>query len=185
MSGLLFGLSAALALILTNLDNLALMVALLARLSRARVLAAWMGAQAVVLLAALIVAAGVGTGAPAQAGYLGVVPILLGLWELFRRRGDARPRGVSASRLLALVLTFLSLSADSLSVIAPLLAEAAPGYRVAGLIGAGVAAVAMAMAGLLAAGLSQRLRAALERLAPWVMIAAGVYVLMNTATDMV
>ena len=183
MSTGLFGVSAAMALILTNLDNLALMVTMLARLPARKVLMAWGAAQGIVLLAAWLVAEGIETGAPDWAGWLGVVPIGLGLRELFRQSsGEGRRIGGTVA---ALVLTFLSMSADSLSVMAPLLADAAPGYRFAGLVGAACAAGLMAVAGGRASGLSERLSRTLERLAPWVMIGAGVYVLLNTATDMV
>ncbi len=184
MSLLLFGLSAALALLMTNLDNLALMVALLARLPARKVAGAYALALGAVLGLALVVAEGA-EAFPRYVGYLGVVPILLGLRELLRRRGETPAAAERASTFVALVLTFLSVSTDSLSVLAPLLADAAPVYRLAGLYGAIAAGGALVLAGLGASGLSARLGAMLERLAPFVMIAVGIYVLLNTATDSV
>ena len=49
MSVLLYGLSAALALVMTNLDNLALMVALLARLPARKVAGAYALALGIIL----------------------------------------------------------------------------------------------------------------------------------------
>lgn len=184
MSVLLYGLSAALALVMTNLDNLALMVALLARLPARKVAGAYALALGIILILALLVAEGA-QAFPRYVGYLGVVPILLGLRELLRRHGEAPATAERASTFVALVLTFLSVSTDSLSVLAPLLADAAPGYRFAGLYGAVAAGSALVLAGLGASGLSARLGAMLERLAPFVMIAVGIYVLLNTATDSV
>lgn len=58
MSVLLYGLSAALALVMTNLDNLALMVALLARLPARKVAGAYALALGIILILALLVAEG-------------------------------------------------------------------------------------------------------------------------------
>lgn len=188
MSVALFGLSVAVALILTNLDNLALMVAMLARLSRIKVMLAFAQAQALVLLVSLGVAEGFEMGAPSQAGWLGIVPVLLGIRELVRRGREGGPQPRKAATLVALLLTFLSVSTDSLSIMAPLLADAAPAYRVAGMVGAMMAVAFLLLAGGVMSGgafKSTHVARWLERLAPWVMIAVGAYVLLNTATDMV
>ncbi|MEP2530575.1 hypothetical protein [Shimia sp.] len=188
MSVVLFALSVSLALVLTNLDNLALMVAMLVRLPGRRVMLGFAGAQFVVLVVALVLAEGMELGFPTQAGWLGVVPVFLGLRELIRRGGDESGSRREASTLVAILLTFLSVSADSLSVITPLLADAAPVYRLGGMAGALGAGVILLVSGSFmarGAGENARLVGWLERLAPWVMIGVGTYVLLNTATDMV
>lgn len=186
MSLVLFALSVTLALILTNLDNLGVMVALMLRLPRKRVLIAFVIAQITVLVAAKAIAEGVEVGLSAQAGWLGIVPVLIGVRALLKKNGDDGPKTRDNATVLALVLLFLSISSDSLIVLAPLLADAAPGHRVAGVFGA-----VLAWAGLMATGFktaqaggTTRWAKRLERLAPWVMIAVGTYVLLDTATDM-
>ncbi|SFM14301.1 hypothetical protein [Shimia aestuarii] len=186
MSLAVFAFSVTLALILTNLDNLAVMVALMLRLPKKRVLIAFVTAQVIVLAVAKAIAEGIEIGLSAQAGWLGIVPILIGVRALLQENGGEGPKARDDATLVALVLLFLSISSDSLIVLAPLLADAAPGHRVAGIFGA-----ILAWGGLMAAGLKTAQAGGttgwarrLERLAPWVMIAVGTYVLLDTATDM-
>lgn len=195
---LAFALSAGLAQLMANLDNFALLLALALPLGARRAVAGYLGAQAAMLLAAFWAAeaaAGVLTGR--GVGWLGAVPLALGLWGLWRQ---ARPQGQArqepgaaapAMPVAGLLVMFLGLSLDSFAVITPLLAESAPPFRLAALVGAAAAALAMAGAAMLLAarlagpggGRGGALLARLERLGPWAMVAAGVYVLGNTATD--
>ncbi|NDW43492.1 hypothetical protein [Ruegeria sp. PrR005] len=192
MSALLgFAASAALAQILTNLDNLALLLALVVATGSRAAVGGYLLAQAVVLAAAHAVALGAG-GLPLDwIGFLGLVPLALGLRGIaaqLRGQGGSEQPVPARRGLVATALLFLSLSFDSFSVLAPLLADSAPAFRWAGLAGAAFAALILGMGGLAAGGLRRglgRWAARLEALAPWVMLGAGLYVLSNSGTDLV
>ncbi|MCE8508981.1 hypothetical protein KBY28_11030 [Ruegeria pomeroyi] len=192
MSALLgFTASAALAQILTNLDNLALLLTLVVATGPRTAVGGYLLAQAVVLSAALAVALGVG-GLPLDwVGYLGLVPLALGLHGIaaqWRGQDKVEQQVLEQRSLVATAVLFLGLSLDSFSVLAPLLADSAPAFRWAGLTGASGAALALGMGGFAAGGLRRglgRWATRLEALAPWVMLGAGVYVLSNTGTDLV
>jgi hypothetical protein len=91
---LTFAVSAALAQVLTNLDNLAVLLALLLTLGRARAVGGFVIAQAVVLAAAMGLAIGADQALSGWVGYLGIVPIALGLHALWQQSGvDGGGRG--------------------------------------------------------------------------------------------
>ena len=144
-------LSAALALVATNLDNLAVMVALLLTTPRLRVVGGYATAQALVLGLALLVAEGADTAMPGWTGYLGVIPLSLGLWGVWGQWRDNGPEDkprTTRGTFLACVVLFASLSTDSFAAFAPLLADSAPAFRVSALIGAALAALGLAAVGL-------------------------------------
>ncbi|WP_299350429.1 hypothetical protein [uncultured Shimia sp.] len=183
--------SGGVTLLATNLDNLAVLVPLLLTKGRTSALAGFLGAQLIVLAIAAGFAEGAEITFSSWTGYLGVIPLALGLWGLWgqwKASEGSVPAPRSKGTILAYLVLFLGLSTDSLAVFAPLLADTLPGYRISVLIGAGMALVGL---GTLALALSasvhksQHLLARLERLGPYAMIAVGLYVLSNTATDAV
>lgn len=193
MEQVILALSAALAQVLTNIDNLLLLLALLAHLGATRAITAYVSAQVIVLAAATATGAGAQSVIGTHVGYLGLVPLGMGVWELmrqFRERGKHVEQGFAeglGGSLPAAQAMFLGLSMDSFTMFAALLADTAPALRPAALAGA-VLAVGLMGAGAL--GFSRKLyrfgdlAAWLERLGPWVMILAGLYVLSDTGTDL-
>ncbi|WP_164658742.1 cadmium resistance transporter [Tropicibacter sp. Alg240-R139] len=187
-----FGLSAAVAQVLTNIDNLAALLALSLVVGKWRAISGYIAAQVVILALALAVAVGSDQLVPANVGLLGLIPIGLGLrgiWQQLRNEDGDQVMAFSRSSSFAMTgFLFLSLSMDSLAVMAPLLADSTPLFRVAALVGAVVAVLALGVIGLIFA-LTTRptglwtLR--FERLAPFVMIAAGIYVLLDSGTDLI
>ena len=181
--------SAAFAVIATNLDNLAVMVALLLTSNRSRVLGGYLAAQAIVLAVALIIAEGAEEAMPGWTGYLGLVPLALGLigvWRQWRGVGDGDMPVSAGGTLLASTVLFLGLSTDSLAVMAPLLADTVPVLRVTATLGAGGAILTIGLLGLsMARGAeaSGGWISKLEKLGPYAMIAVGLYVLANSGTD--
>ncbi len=185
-----FAASAFMAQVLTNLDNLAALVALMMVSGPRRTVAGFLLAQILVISAAFFVAVGVDDVVPHWAGYLGIIPLGLGLFGVYRQfqggnDGDV-PKLPPKASILVTVMLFFSLSMDTFAVLAPLLADSAPQYRVAGVVGAVMAALALTTLGLLSAktpimtgGLARRL----ETLVPYVMICAGLYILSNSWTD--
>ncbi|WP_298848374.1 hypothetical protein [uncultured Ruegeria sp.] len=186
----LFAISSGIAMISTNLDNLAVLLGLILVMEQRRAIAGFAVAQAIVLTLAMTVAVGLNqSGLPFWIGYLGIVPLVFGLrgiWQQFRKteNDDAEAKGAVTS----VVTLFLSLSIDSFAVMTPLFADSAPSYRVAALVGsvtaaAGLVAVA-AWGAPRAKSLGPRV-ARLDRIAPYIMVCVGLYILFNSPTDII
>ncbi len=179
----------------TNFDNLALLVSwLLAGTDDARrVLMGHLIGMGVLL--ALSVAFGEGADRlPLEyVGYLGVIPILMGLRGLHavaRRPGDEASDGSEIERRgagpLAIAATQVANGVDTVLVLGPLLADSEQGADLV-MIGGFVAMV------LIWFGLARLLEVRAARLrilhrygdwlAPLVLIVVGLYILDNTATD--
>lgn len=185
---LLFALSAGVAHVSTNLDNLAVLFGLIMVMGPKRPIIGFACAQAVLLALAVGFAIGLSqTGYPSAIGYLGIVPLVLGLrgvWQQIKGTGqiETQPQGA----VVSVVLLFLSLSFDSFAVLTPLFAESAPSYRLAGLIGAITAASLLTAVAAWGAPKAQSFAprlARLDRIAPYIMVAVGLYILSNTGTD--
>lgn len=185
-----FGLSVFIAQVLTNLDNLAALLALSLVAGAKRSVFGFLLAQVIVICSALMLAVGVADVVPRGAGYLGLIPLGLGVLTLIRKRrgtdDDANPKLQNGASILVTTLLFLSLSVDTFAILAPLLADSAPNYRTAGVAGAGLAACCLALIALLGSKvpfMSGSVANRLESLVPYVMICAGLYILSNSWTD--
>ena len=185
----LFAVSAGLAMISTNLDNLAVLLGLILIIEQRRAIAGFAVAQAMVLSLAMIVAIGLDqSGIPEWIGYLGVIPLVFGLRGIWQQyRGDAG-EDISAKGAVSSVVTlFLSLSVDSFAVMTPLLADSTPSFRLAALLGAAVAAFLLVAVAAWGAPRAKSLGpqvARLDRIAPYVMVCVGLYILFNSPTDL-
>ena len=181
----------------TNFDNLALLVSwLLARGHGARqVLVGHLVGMGVLLGIAIAFGAGAEQLPLEYVGFLGVIPILMGVRGLYgvARRPSREAEGAvrierSSAGPLAIAATQVANGVDSVLVLGPLLADSEQGADVV-MIAAFAAMVLIwfALARFLEARAS-RLRV-LERygewLAPVVLVAVGLYILDNTATDVI
>jgi cadmium resistance protein CadD (predicted permease) len=183
-----------LAYLATNLDNVALLVLLFTRF-RGRGLFVFAG-HLLAVLAVLALASFAGEAANLASarylGYLGIVPVLLGSYWLYR---SFRPRAAAAAAPpadaggKALAATFLSLVGNSVDTFMTLLVLYADTRgELDAAIGYAVFATAFLL-GLCAAYVvrSPAIQPVIERLshrvAPFVMIGVGLYVLADTATD--
>ena len=178
----------------TNVDNLLLLVGWMlgGRASMGRLAAAYSIAVIAVLLASLAFGLSASAIPVNYIGYLGLVPILLGvklLADQFRKRNHD-PLSVSPKHcsVAAIATTLFSNSVDTMLVFAPLLADsnARNDRRIA------VAYLLVAMVWFLAAyylgrraGRLQRVSTAAQWITPLIMIAIGIYILDNTITDVV
>ncbi len=185
-----FALSAFVAQVLTNLDNLAALTALMLVSGPRRSIAGFLLAQFVVIAASLAIALGVEDFIPGWAGYLGLAPLALGLFGIARQflatEDSENPNAAISASVSVTTLLFISLSLDTFAVLAPLLADSAPSFRAAGTVGACVAVLGLAALALLGSKttfISERLAQRLEKLAPYVMVCAGLYILSNSWTD--
>ncbi|WP_171121392.1 MULTISPECIES: hypothetical protein [unclassified Ruegeria] len=185
---ILFAISAGIVTISTNLDNLVMLFGLVMVMKTARAVIGFAVAQVLILSLSLAIASGLDqTSFLHWVGYLGIVPLALGLrgiWHQMSGKDDHKipERGAVTS----VVVLFLSLSIDTLAAMTPLLADSTPAFRVTALIGA-----AFALTGLIAlaswgAPRAQNLGpriARLDRIAPYIMVSVGLYILINSPTD--
>ena len=188
---------AAGAFIGTNLDNLILLVALHKRYTqRARMVTAGYFSGMILIGAICLVVGEAGEFIPiAYLGLLGVIPILIGvnaLFQLFRnkRSGDSKGLALGTANhtiFITVLMTQLSNSADSIITFSVLLADSADSSDYL------ITATFLAMAGVFAwlalyALKHRRLRHFLDRygdyVTPFILILVGVYILSNTATDL-
>ncbi|WP_170354131.1 hypothetical protein [Ruegeria lacuscaerulensis] len=185
---LLFAISAALVTVSTNLDNLAVLLGLIVVVSARRAAMGFIIAQLGILIVSLAIASGLSqTGILSWIGYLGVIPLVLGLrglWRQFTLHGSTETQDYS--HVSSIIALFLSLSIDTLAAMTPLLADSTTTFRLAALIGAVVAILGVSAIAVIGAPHAQSLAprfARLERITPYVMILVGLYILLNTPTD--
>lgn len=190
----------ATSFVATNMDNLALLVGWLIsgqgdiRQRRQIFLGHLLGMSTLLLLACAF-----GFGAnfiPVETiGYLGILPIVLGLrglYEIFRAGGRVPQQSIDASGqthlMISVAATQIGNGVDTLLVLGPLLADSESGIDYL-LIGGFIAMVLIwfRLARFLETHAS-RLRL-LDRyghwIAPVVLIVVGFYILSDTATDVV
>jgi len=182
------------AFVATSLDNLLILIVLIGVTQRRAPLVASMLASTLTVMLACV--SGVLIGGwlpPTLLGGLGLIPVGLGAYVLWRgqRTEVVEPglsaRGQSGWQLFGTsYLLLLGNSGDSLAVFLPLVAESVPAVLPAGFLVWASATVIWVVLALLLSG-NRRLARALERrgnrILPWLMIAVGVYILFNTATD--
>lgn len=144
-------------------------------------------AQAAVILAAFAAGA-LASGLPVQhVGWLGLAPIALGLYQLRHEFSDAA--GSSPTRAhspLGAAVVFVALSADTLVLLAAFFADSRQAFDHLVVIGAVLAVCVLLACGTVLSrslGVREGAMRRLHRLTPLVMIAAGLYILMDTGTD--
>ncbi len=182
------------AFVSTNFDNLILLVGFLADPSRrpGSVFAGYLAALAAILAGALLVELGADFAPARLMGWLGLLPIGIGLSELIRgwrapgsETDPVRPR-VPAGGAATVAGVMLANGGDSLAVLAALFAETADRH-VPLMVGATAAAGAGWCGAARWVASHERAGAALRRLAPrvlpYLMIGIGIYILSDTATD--
>ena len=181
----------------TNIDNLLILVILLGANTRRRsaVLLGFIGsAIAVICVSALGVALERMVGAN-FIGYLGVVPLFLGLYMLCQAGAGKHPDDKKIESLsnstepkiwLSTFILMFSNSGDSVAVFLPLLAESGRSALLVIVTMFLLSALAWAGLAYLISGqpeLARRIEYRAEKIVPWIMIAVGTYILMDTATD--
>ena len=180
--------------IATNIDNLVLLVAWLIgqRGSPWRIAAGFSMAAIAVLIASWALALSANVIPVEYVGYLGLLPMLLGLkllLDLIRHRTSEGigPADAKTSSL-AIAVTLFANSVDTMLVFAPLLADSnneADFRIVAAYLLVGVVWFGLAQFFSRHARRMQSIVATAQWIAPLVMIAVGFYILNNTATDVI
>jgi len=173
----------------TNIDNLLIMASLGAgRASRRHLVTGFLVASGIVLLVASL-AMFIDRMVPAEVlGYLGFVPISIGIYLLHFTGQQAERTAERATTWPAITGVLLANSGDTIFAIGPLFAESGNDAR----LGLAVGFVLIAVVWLsLILTLSERVaRSAVlgklgHRIAPWMMILVGLYILPDSTTDVV
>lgn len=186
---MIFALSIAVAYTLTNIDGLFAFFAIATSGRYRQALVGFLLAQAVVVAAAYIAGTGVTLLTPQALGTLGLIPLSLGLWEVWKntKRTDVTAdTSKPAHSIFSAGTIFVALSADTFILMAAFFADTAAVLDRHVLLGALIAVTGLLIAGTLLAkslGRNKRVQRFFERLSPFVMIAAGIYILLDTATD--
>lgn len=173
----------------TNIDNLLIMASLGAgRASRRDLVAGFVVASAAVLAIASS-AMFIDRVVPAEVlGYLGFVPISIGVYLLLFTGARDAPSTARGMAWPAIAGVLLANSGDTIFAVAPLFAESGSDARLGLALGfALVAAVWL----LLIVNVAERVASSRvlgklgHRIAPWMMILVGLYILSDSTTDLV
>ena len=188
---------AAAAYIATNLDNFALLVSLLARYrTRAVVVALAYVSSMFVLLGMSFWIGTAGDSLPVlYLGFLGVIPLgigLAGLWRLVRNR-TAETSGAIAyadgvrTVFFASFLSQIGNGADTIITFSILFADSAPAADsiiVVTLMSVVALFLGIAIYGIRHPAVSDIVERYANRITPFLLIFVGIYVILNTSTDL-
>lgn len=177
----------------TNMDNLTILVSwiLAGKISIASIASGHAMATFAVLVASTILGLSSNVIPVNLIGYLGVFPIGLGIYSLIRQiRGASRQAGTNrgSGASLGIAATLTANSADSIIIFSPMLADS---KAVIDLYIASAFVIVAAAWFWIAKVASQRaakfdtVTNAAGWIAPLIMIYVGIYILMDTATDVI
>lgn len=182
------------AFMATNLDNLVLMVALFGRYSdrRHEVMFGYLSGMLIIAAITYYVGKLAGTAPVEYLGFLGVIPVIIGLVEvyrLFRNKGvveDPVMPGVGSTAVAATLMAQLSNSTDTIITYSVLFSDAndlGDNLVLASFIGMALLIAAIAYMALRHPWLSRPLQHYGHYITPLILITVGMYVLSNTALD--
>ncbi|MZR32178.1 cadmium resistance transporter [Sneathiella litorea] len=184
------------AFLSTSLDNLFLLVTLSlhSKYGAAKVRLGYLLAIVVMIGVCLIFAQGVQQLPSQYIPYIGLVPLGLGLhelWQLIKRgisKAEKKPDIASnySGSFLTVALIMFTHSWDSIAVLAPLLSDTRPGLLGWMVTSVLLAATVLTLGAQKATG-HPRFRGLLElyapKVLPFLLIGVGLYILTNTPTD--
>jgi len=188
--------ASATAFVASSMDNLLLLVAFKANdsMNRRSVRAAYVLAVATVAALAYGLAYAAEGRVPFRLSYLGILPILAGVYYGLRsvRVGapieEAQPKARDAADFLSVLVTMLANSADSLVVLAALFADTRRDLDWISIATVLVMSVVWLRIAAFVAG-HPRYRLRMERVSryvlPFALVGLGLYILSNTPTDVV
>jgi cadmium resistance protein CadD (predicted permease) len=173
----------------TNMDNLLIMASLGAgRASRGQLVTGFVVASSIVLGVASMAMFIDRLLPDAVLGYLGFVPISIGVYLLLFTDSGTEDAASSATTWPAIAGLLLANSGDTIFALGPLFAESSSGARLGLALGFGLIASVWLV---LILNVSQRVARSEvlarlgHRMAPWMMILVGLYILSDSATDVV
>ena len=176
----------------TSLDNFTLLLGFFAdeEYPRRQVVGGYVASVSLVLVLAWGASAAVEMAPTAYLGYLGVIPLGLGLVGLYRLVRHAGPVAVAqpqpAKGFFPVLLVMLANSGDSFSVYVSVFADTAERLEVPILAVVVVCALLAAAAArwlVTRSGLAQPIQRIATIALPFLLIAIGTYILIDTTTD--
>jgi cadmium resistance protein CadD (predicted permease) len=173
----------------TNIDNLLIMASLGAgRASRASLVTGFVIASAAVLAIASTAMFIDRLVPPEVLGYLGFVPISIGAYLLLFTAAERQATTDRGATWPAITGLLLANSGDTLFAVGPLFAESGGDARLGLALGFTLVAAVWLILILSVServARSETLSRLGHRMAPWMMILVGLYILSDTATDVV
>lgn len=173
----------------TNVDNLLIMASLSAgRASRGHLVVGFVVASCTVLLIASMAVFIDRLVPPEVVGYLGLVPISIGTYLLLFSGAEAQQATSRTATWPAVSGLLLANSGDTIFAIGPMFAESGSDARLGLALGFALTAAVWLF---LILGASKRVARSVllsrlgYRLAPWMMVLVGLYILSDSATDVV
>ena len=173
----------------TNVDNLLIMASLSAgRASRGHLVVGFVVASCTVLLIASLAVFIDRLVPPEVLGYLGLVPISIGTYLLLFSGAEAQQATSRTATWPAVSGLLLANSGDTIFAIGPMFAESGSDARLGLALGFALTAAVWLF---LILGASKRVARSVllsrlgYRLAPWMMVLVGLYILSDSATDVV
>lgn len=173
----------------TNVDNLLIMASLSAgRTSRGHLVAGFVVASCTVLLVASMAVFIDRLVPPDVLGYLGFVPLSIGTYLLLFSGTEVQQAARSTATWPAISGLLLANSGDTIFALGPLFAESDSDARLGLVLGFALIATVWL---LLILGASKHVARSKilsrlgYRIAPWMMILVGLYILSDSATDVV
>ena len=171
----------------TNIDNILLVLSSDNPLKARQSVLVFIVTLEVYILLALAMSYGVDLTIPKFIVWLGLIPLSIGLYEL-RPRRKLNNDGSASSTLsfAALAITLAVNSIDTLIVQLVLFSDIASQYHLVALAGATVAAAALGLTAFLLLtrpASAKKLLPMASKARPWVLIAVGVLILMDSGFD--
>ena len=171
----------------TNIDNLMLVLASGVAAGARRAALVFLVTLVVVIVLALLISMGVDLVMPRFIAWVGLIPMSMGLYALWPRQSVEAASGMqNGLSIISLALPLAVNSLDTLLVQTILFSDFASTYHPAALAGAvGAAALLAAAAFVLLSrhGRAGRLLALAEHARPWILIAVGALIFMDTGFD--
>lgn len=173
----------------TNVDNLLIMASLAAGSTKRRAVVIGFLAASIAVLAISATAIVIDYLVPDELiGYLGLVPLSFGVYILLTSGSADGGRTARQATWPAIAGLLLANSTDTMFALGPLFAESARTARLGLVVGFALAASIWLILILNVSSKvaqSRTLSRLGHRLAPWMMILVGLYILADTATDLV
>ncbi len=189
---------AASAYAATNMDNLLLLVGLLARYRKhtASVIAGFFACTLLLVIVGLLIGKAANVVPVQYLGLLGFVPIAIGVIELIQlRRGNAKvteanEETVDGSKkvFMTTLSSQLGNGTDTVIVFSILFIDSAPSADILAILTFAAMAFIFVGFGIYAVrhpALSDRIDRHAHRIMPFILIFVGAYVVANTATDLI
>jgi cadmium resistance protein CadD (predicted permease) len=196
VEALLVGGLAAATFASTSFDNFTLLLGFLSKdgFRHRGVVLGYVASSVVMVLLAFLAAEAVEFAPARHIRFLGVVPLMLGFWGIYRLVRPVAGEDVSSAQgrgaggFVAVFGVMLANSADTFTVFLSLLADTAEGLEIYALLTVPVMAFVWSGLALWLLG-RQRIAAMVQRAAtvilPFVLVLIGGYILMDSPTDLV